>query len=355
MKKLKYNLLFFIIALVSSSLLYADIIHLDSGGKIEGKIISKDSNSITVRTTRGTVDIPLDEVVEIEESKTVIDEYEEKLEATPKDNADAIYKLALWCKEKALHSEAKTHFEEVVALKPDHKGARAELGYVKTPKGWEIPAPPKKDATEPNNKPDPKELKEKPDKTKPSKPAEPIIKMFYAECNVYVLACSKTKEAALIDSGGGKVNEILQYIEQNKLTLKKIIITHNHKDHLSGLPQILASVKVDEVLMHESDPGFKSLTGRLKDGDTIQVGTLTLKVIHTPGHTPGSICLYLDSAKVLFSGDTLFKRGGIGRTRDVQGLKNIIKNKLMVLDDKVAVYAGHDEPTTIGAERKHFR
>ncbi len=340
-----------------------DIIYLNTGGKVEGKILSRDldDDSVRIRTINGTVEIATDEIERIEKCESVFDIYERKLKETPKTNAKSQYRLALWCKKKGLKAEAKRHFKKVIALSPDHEKARAELGYVKTDKGWEIPPKQKKTAksalkkqakhAKQDRKKDTKK-KKKSKKKKTSKPANPIVKTIRASCNVYVLWCSKTREAALIDAGGGSANEVFHYLEQNKLKLTKIIVTHNHGDHIGDVGAIASKAKVD-VLAHEKAPRFRGLTKTVKEGDTIKVGTLTLKVIYTPGHSPGSMCLYLESGKMLFAGDTLFK-DAIGRTRDRRALIQVIKQKLMGLGNDVIVYPGHGARTTIGAEKKNF-
>ena len=109
-----------------------------------------------------------------------------------------------------------------------------------------------------------------------------------------------------------------------------------------------------EVLKHEKAPAFQHATKTVKEGDTIKVGTLTLEVIFTTGHSPGGRCLYLKSGSIIFTGDTLFKNA-IGRTRDKGALISVIKEKLLCLPGEVNVYSGHGASTTIGAEKKYMR
>jgi predicted esterase len=127
--------------------LFADIVILNTGGKVEGRIIERTLDGVKVKTVKGIVDIPEDDIESIKECESVFDIYEKKLKETPEDDVEARFKLGLWCKEKELEDEAEKHFEEVIKLSPDHEEARAELGYVKTAKGWEILPPPKEEPT----------------------------------------------------------------------------------------------------------------------------------------------------------------------------------------------------------------
>ncbi|NLW45562.1 MAG: MBL fold metallo-hydrolase [Syntrophomonadaceae bacterium] len=189
--------------------------------------------------------------------------------------------------------------------------------------------------------------------------------------NCYIIGCEETREGAVIDPGAG-AEAILRIIREENLKIKYIINTHGHIDHIGANARIKEATGAD-ILIHEADAkmltsaaaNFSMLMGRritsppasrlLKDGDIIKIGTtIELEVIHTPGHTPGGICL--KTGNILFSGDTLFA-GSIGRTDFPGGsyktLINSIKEKLMCLDDDVIVYPGHMQPTTIGFERKH--
>lgn len=186
------------------------------------------------------------------------------------------------------------------------------------------------------------------------------------EANCYIFGCARTREAAIIDPGADE-DLIKKLIDEEGLTPKCIINTHGHGDHIG------ANAKFDvPVFIHKADA--KCLTNPLKnmsimmgilisspaasrlleDGDKITVGDLPLEVIHTPGHTPGSICLKWD--ETVFTGDTLFAEG-IGRT-DLPGgseaeIIRSIKDKLFVLPDETKVYPGHGPATTIGHEKEH--
>lgn len=187
--------------------------------------------------------------------------------------------------------------------------------------------------------------------------------------NCYIVYCEQTRQAAVIDPGGS-AEEILGLVNREKLHTAYIINTHGHADH------ILANDRIKEatgaaIAIHEYDADMLQNAQRnlsmfigggsscapadrlLKEGDIINVGTIKFKILHTPGHTPGGICLLTD--ELLFSGDTLFCES-IGRTDFPGGsysqLIKSIKEKLMPLDDAVKVLPGHGPDTTIGWERK---
>lgn len=187
--------------------------------------------------------------------------------------------------------------------------------------------------------------------------------------NCYLYACPETHEAVIIDPGD-EASRILQKIESLNLTPRYIINTHGHIDHIAAIDEVSAVYPVPlaihpaDVYMYTEERtarmyGLKApLVSRkpdilLEDGDTISFGTLTLKVLHTPGHTPGGICL-LSEPYCVFSGDTLFHRS-IGRT-DFEGgsydqLVRSIREKLYTLDEDLVVFPGHEGPTTIGEEK----
>lgn len=140
------------------AVLLADIVRLNTGGRVEGKIVETTVDGVKVRTVKGMVEISADDIESIEECESVFDEYEKKLKETPEKDVEARFKLAAWCAEKGLEDEARKHFEEVIALSPDHEKARAALGYVKTAAGWEIPPKPEQEpssAAKPEEKPEP--------------------------------------------------------------------------------------------------------------------------------------------------------------------------------------------------------
>ena len=195
-----------------------------------------------------------------------------------------------------------------------------------------------------------------------------ILEHIYIESmdtNCYIFGSQKTKEVTVIDPGSDypKIKELL---DKKGLIPRFIINTHGHIDHIGGnrdfdLP----------VYIHKKDANFLTnpllslaafygslgkspkASRLLDDNDIIEIADIKLKVIHTPGHTPGGICLYYDG--IVFTGDTLFSQS-IGRTDLPYGSsKEIIKSikeRLFKLDDNVRVLPGHGEETTIGAERR---
>lgn len=174
----------------------------------------------------------------------------------------------------------------------------------------------------------------------------------------YVVSCETTKNAAVIDPGGDE-HRILDYCKENELLVKYIINTHGHPDHVCGNGPIQKATGA-QIVMHTADveyfgdPELKAYFSQLglpesppvdvivHDGDTIAVGEEELQVIHTPGHSPGGICLY--NAPDLFTGDTLFV-GAVGRTDfprcSMAELTQSIKSRLLVLPPETKVWPGH--------------
>ena len=188
--------------------------------------------------------------------------------------------------------------------------------------------------------------------------------------NCFICGCSKTKEAVVIDPGGD-ANTILLSLADSKLKAKYIINTHGHFDHVSANGKMKDATGA-EILIHPLDaPMLEKLSSNaaffgvsvensppcdqtLEEGDTVSFGDITLKVIHTPGHTPGGISLYTNG--VVFVGDTLFA-GSIGRTDfpggDFSTLISSIKTKLFKMEDDIRVFSGHGPETSIGTEKRH--
>lgn len=187
--------------------------------------------------------------------------------------------------------------------------------------------------------------------------------------NTYLVWEIKSREAILIDPGAPS-KKILSYVDTNNITIKAIVNTHGHADHIGGNAYFHDSWNVP-VMIHAADAekltdpelNLSSFMGKavispaadrlLEEGDRIKLGKKELEVIYTPGHTKGGICLVFDL--LLFSGDTLF-RGSIGRTDfpdgDYDTLINSIKNKLYKLPDQTMVLPGHMESTKIGLEKR---
>lgn len=197
------------------------------------------------------------------------------------------------------------------------------------------------------------------------------------QANCFILGCEQTHKAAVIDPGD-EADRILTALASDGLTVEQIIDTHGHFDHV-GANKRLKDVTDAPISIHTADAPMLSQLSKaaaawgmraenspaadrlLEDGDTITFGTHTLTVLHTPGHTPGGICLYTEYEKdgvlqkVVFAGDTLFA-GSIGRTDfpggNFETLITSIRTKLFTLDDAVRVYPGHMAGTTIGAEKR---
>jgi len=183
--------------------------------------------------------------------------------------------------------------------------------------------------------------------------------------NCYIIENTATKNACLIDPGGepGRIKEVLK---KKGLSLKFIINTHGHGDHILAngyfkVPVYIHRLEKDFL----TDPG-KNLSGMfgflikspeasklLEDGDKILLDDLELEIIHTPGHTPGGISIKLDG--LIFTGDALFA-GSVGRTDLLEGdeelLMRSIKEKLFILGDDIIVYPGHGPESTIGEEKR---
>jgi hydroxyacylglutathione hydrolase len=186
-----------------------------------------------------------------------------------------------------------------------------------------------------------------------------IVKSFavgWLSTNCYVVGCEETREAAVIDPGMDSEREaeaILDYIKQSGFHIKYIINTHGHPDHVSG-NAIMKEATGAPILIHEKHSASAQPDRKLHDGDAVQVGTLKLVVLHTPGHTTDGISLLGD--KAVFTGDALFA-GSVGRTDFAGGsceeLVQSIKTKLLSLPDSFKVYPGHGPSTNIGDEKRH--
>ena len=188
------------------------------------------------------------------------------------------------------------------------------------------------------------------------------------QANCYIVGDEDTKEVAIIDPGD-EGERIYQHITENGLSVKYIILTHGHADHISGVKYIkdntaaqIAIHQKESNTLVDSKENLAALMGReciqapadvlLADEDTLVIGKYTFKILYTPGHTQGGICILVEGH--LFSGDTLFQRS-IGRT-DLPGgnyavLIKSIKTQIMPLPQDTVVYPGHGPQTTVGEEK----
>lgn len=193
--------------------------------------------------------------------------------------------------------------------------------------------------------------------------------------NTYIIN-DETGEAVIVDPGcytQSDIDMVKKHIDSNHLTVKYMILTHGHIDHILGIESLKGIYKVDtyahadDLPLIETSPKQAMLFGlkfesapkidkNFDNGDRLTFGNSTIEVIHTPGHSRGGVCFYLQNDKILFSGDTLFK-GSIGRTDlmggDYETLIESIINKIFPLGDAVIVYSGHGNSTTVEHERKN--
>ena len=190
------------------------------------------------------------------------------------------------------------------------------------------------------------------------------------QCNCSVIGDEATHEAMVIDPGDD-IEDVLGVVAKHKLQVKQIVVTHAHIDHVGGAMKLRAATGAP-ILLNQNDypllkmldmqaawcgmaaPGKVEIDQSIASADTVKAGLLVANVIHTPGHTEGSVCLYFPAQQKLIAGDTLFA-GSIGRT-DLPGgsfdkIINSLHEKLLALPDATVVVPGHGPLTTIGEER----
>ena len=190
--------------------------------------------------------------------------------------------------------------------------------------------------------------------------------------NCYIVSSEEMKECFLVDLAACPP-ELVSHIKKSGLTVKAVLLTHGHFDHIMGLDRFLEefpvpvyACKAEEELLENAQLNFSaSMLGQpytfsgaeyLVNGELLTLAGMKIQVIHTPGHTAGGCCYYIAGENVLFSGDTLF-RASIGRT-DLPGgsmsdLVRSVREKLFVLPDETKVYPGHMEETDIAYEKKY--
>ncbi len=198
-----------------------------------------------------------------------------------------------------------------------------------------------------------------------------VIPVGPLQCNCSVIGDEATREAMVIDPGD-QIEEIVRIVEQHGLTVKQIVVTHAHIDHVGGAMKLKQRTGApillnqnDQALLKMMDmqaawvgmnpPGKIAVDESVQDADRLRVGGLEATVMHTPGHTEGSICLYFPAEQKLIAGDTLFA-GSIGRT-DLPGgsfekIMDSLRERVLALPDETVVIPGHGPETSIGQERE---
>ena len=198
-----------------------------------------------------------------------------------------------------------------------------------------------------------------------------ILPVGPLQCNCSVIGDEATREGMVIDPGDD-IEDVAAIIRKHNLKVKQIVITHAHIDHVGGAMKLRALTGAP-ILLNQNDygllkmldmqatwvgmsaPGAVKIDAELDHGESLSAGSLSANVLHTPGHTEGSVCLYFPAEKILIAGDTLFA-GSIGRT-DLPGgsLDKIMRSlhqRVLALPDETVVIPGHGPKTTIGEERE---
>jgi hydroxyacylglutathione hydrolase len=198
-----------------------------------------------------------------------------------------------------------------------------------------------------------------------------ILRVGPLQCNCSVIGDETSHEAMVIDPGDD-VHEVLDLIRKHNLQVKQIVITHAHIDHVGGAMKLRTATGAP-ILLNQNDyallkmldaqaawigmpsPGKVDVDRSVTTGESVSAGSLTADILHTPGHTEGSICLYFAADKKLIAGDTLFA-GSIGRTDlpggSMQKVVHSLHDTVLALPDETLVVPGHGPLTTIGEERE---
>lgn len=198
-----------------------------------------------------------------------------------------------------------------------------------------------------------------------------ILPVGPLQCNCSIIGDETTHEAMVIDPGDD-IEDVVAILRRHKLQVKQIVITHAHIDHVGGAMKLRALTGAP-ILLNQNDyallkmvdvqaswlgmatPGEVKIEASIADGDSLQTGGIKANVLHTPGHTEGSVCLYFPAEKLLIAGDTLFARS-IGRT-DLPGgsfekIMHSLHDRVLNLPDDTVVIPGHGSNTSIGEERE---
>jgi hydroxyacylglutathione hydrolase len=198
-----------------------------------------------------------------------------------------------------------------------------------------------------------------------------VLPVGMLACNCSVFGDEQTREAMVVDPGD-EIASILEVIERHGLTVKAIVITHAHIDHIGGAQKLKQAtgapvymnlndeklqqmMEVQAAWLGTETPEVVAIDAPAKDGDKLTIGTTEFHVLHTPGHTQGSISLWIPGENKLVAGDTLF-RDSIGRTDlpggDGRQILVSIHDKLLTLPEETVVIPGHGQNTTIGREKQ---
>jgi glyoxylase-like metal-dependent hydrolase (beta-lactamase superfamily II) len=199
-----------------------------------------------------------------------------------------------------------------------------------------------------------------------------ILPVGPLQCNCSVIGDETSREAIVIDPGDD-IEDVLALVRKHRLQVKQIVITHAHIDHVGGAMKLRAATGAP-ILLNQNDhallkmldvqaawigvasPGKVQIDQNLRDADVVKAGSLAAQVLHTPGHTEGSVCLYFSAENKLIAGDTLFA-GSIGRTDlpggSYQKILQSLHQRVLALPDETVVVPGHGPTTTIGEEREN--